>query len=80
MRAVRKQLKRDIPTVSEAEAEQLSVLDDYATGLLTTLNRDGLAPFDFAAVHMGEDLDEVAASLERLEKKGQPWVRCVPRS
>jgi hypothetical protein len=47
------------------------VLDDYATGLLTALNRGGLAPFDFAAVQAGEDLDEVAASLERLEKKGE---------
>jgi hypothetical protein len=77
---VRKQLKRDIPKGSPTEAEQLSVLDDYATGLLTALNRDGLAPFDFAAVQAGEDLDEVAASLERLEKKGQPPVRSARRN
>jgi hypothetical protein len=69
---VRKQLKRDIPKVAPVEAEQFSVLDDYATGILTALNRDGLAPFDLAAVQAGEDLDEIAASLERLEKKGQP--------
>jgi len=56
------------------------VLDDYATGILTALNRDGLAPFDFAAVQAGEDLDEIAASLERLEKKGQPPVHSVPRN
>jgi hypothetical protein len=72
VRAVRKQLKRDLPQISQAEAEQLAVLDDYATGLLTALNRDGTAPFDFAAVQAGEDLDALAASLERLEKKGQP--------
>jgi hypothetical protein len=72
VRAVRKQLKRDLGKVSQAEAEQLAVLDDYATGLLTALNRDGIAPFDFAAVQAGEDLDAIAASLERLEKKGQP--------
>jgi hypothetical protein len=71
IRAVRKQLKRDISKGSPIEVEQLSVLDDYATGLLTALNRDGLAPFDFAAVQAGEDLDAVAASLERLEKKGE---------
>ncbi len=71
VRTVRKQLKRDIPQVSPSEAEQLSVLDDYATGMLTALNRDGLAPFDFAAVQASEDLDEVAASLQRLEKKGE---------
>jgi len=80
VRAVRKQLKRDIPKGSPTEAEQLSVLDDYATGILTALNRDGLAPFDFAAVQAGEDLDEIAASLERLGKKGQPPVRSVPRN
>jgi hypothetical protein len=72
VRAVRKQLKRDIPTAEPAEAEQLAVLEDYATGILTALNRDGTAPFDFAAVQAGEDLDEIAASLGRLEKKGRP--------
>jgi hypothetical protein len=80
VRSVHKQLKRAIPKGSLAEAEQLSVLDDYTTGLLTALNRDGLAPFDFAAVQAAEDLDEIAASLERLEKKGQPPVRSVHRN
>src|SRR5436305_1646985 len=75
VRAGRKQLKRDIAKGSPTEAEQLSVLDDYAAGMLTALNRDGLAPFDFAGVQAGEDLDEIAASLERLEKKGWPPVR-----
>ncbi len=70
VRAVRKQLKRDIAKVSPTEAEQLAVLDDYAIGMLSALNRDGLAPFDFAAVQAGEELDEVAQSLERLGKKG----------
>jgi hypothetical protein len=72
IRAVRKQLKRDIPTAERSEAEQLAVLDDYATSILTALNRDGTAPFDFAAVQAGEDLAEIATSLERLEKKGKP--------
>jgi hypothetical protein len=72
VRAVRQQLKRDIPTAEPAEAEQLAVLDDYATGMLTALNRDGTTPFDFAAVQTGEDLDEIEASLQRLEKKGRP--------
>lgn len=71
VRAVRQQLKRDIPTAEQAEAEQLAILDDYATGLLTALNRDGTTPFDFAAVQAGEDLDEIEASLQRLEKKGR---------
>jgi hypothetical protein len=70
VRALRKQLKRDIPQASADEARQLSVLDEYAAGVLSALNRDGLAPLDFAAVHTAEDLDEVEASLQRLEKKG----------
>lgn len=70
IRAVRKQLKRDIPLAEADEAEQLAVLDDYASGVLSALNRDGLAPFDFATVHTAEDLDEVEASLLRLAKKG----------
>jgi hypothetical protein len=71
VRAVRKQLKRDIGRGTPAEAEQLAVLDDYVTGLLSALNRDGTAPFDFPAVQAGEDLDEVAQSLERLAQKGE---------
>jgi hypothetical protein len=70
VRTVRKQLKRDLPQVTPAEVEQLAILDDYATGILSAQKSDGLAPFDFAAVQAGEDLDEIAASLERLEKKG----------
>ena len=70
VRALRKQLKRDIPQASAVEAKQLSVLDEYASGVLAALNRDGIAPLDFAAVHTAEDLDEVEASLGRLPKKG----------
>jgi hypothetical protein len=70
VRAVRKQLKKQIAQVPTDEAEQLSVLEDYATGVLCALNRDGTAPFDFAAVHTAEDLDEIEASLQRLGKKG----------
>jgi hypothetical protein len=70
VKVVHQQLSRDIPKTA-AEAEQLSVLADYATGVLVALNRDGTAPFDFAAVQAGEDLDEVAQSLERLAKKGE---------
>jgi hypothetical protein len=46
VRALRKQLKRDIPQASAVEAKQLSVLDEYASGVLAALNRDGIAPLD----------------------------------
>jgi hypothetical protein len=70
VRALRKQLKRDISQAGAAEATQLTVVDEYATGVLCALNRDGIAPLDFAAVHTAEDLAEVEASLQRLAKKG----------
>jgi hypothetical protein len=72
LKAVRKQLKQKSAQATAAEAEQLEVLDDYALGAVSALNRDGLMPFDFAAVQAGEDLDDVAQSLESLEKRGEP--------
>jgi hypothetical protein len=46
------------------------VLDEYASGVLTALNIDGLQPFTYATVEAAQALDEMEASLERLEKKG----------
>jgi hypothetical protein len=70
IRAVRKQLKKQIPKAKPEEAKQLAVLDDYASGILTALNIDGLQPFTYATVEAAPALDEVEASLQRLEKKG----------
>src|SRR3989475_1565447 len=70
LRAVRKQLKKQIPQAQPEEAEQLAVLDDYAAGLVSALNTDGLQPFTYAAVEAAQALDEVEASLDRLGKKG----------
>jgi hypothetical protein len=72
VRAVRKQLKKQISQASPQEAEQLAALDDYASGMLTALNTEGLQPFTYAAVEAAQALDDVEASLERLPKKGQP--------
>src|SRR5258708_4181298 len=70
VREVRKQLKKQIPTASSKEAEQLAVLDDYAAGILTGLNTDGLEPFKYATVEAADLFDEVEASLQQLSKKG----------
>jgi hypothetical protein len=35
----------------------------------TALNRDGMLPFEYPGVQAGEDLDALAESLRRLEKK-----------
>ena len=70
LKAVRKQLKQKPAQATAGEAEQLAVLDDYALGAVSSLNRDGLTPFDFAAVQADEELEAVAQSLERLAQKG----------
>jgi hypothetical protein len=70
VRAVRKQLKKQVPTSSPDEARQLTVLDEYASGMLTALNTDGLQPFTYATVEAAPALDEVEASLQQLEKRG----------
>jgi hypothetical protein len=72
IRAVRKHLKKQIPTSKPEEARQLAVLDEYASGILTALNTDGLQPFTYATVEAAQALEEVEASLQRLEKKGPP--------
>ena len=70
IREVRKQLKKQIPSAKPQEAEQLAVLDDYAAGILTALNTDGLEPFKYATVEAAEMFDEIEASLGQLLKKG----------
>jgi hypothetical protein len=70
VREVRKQLKQQTPQASPKEAEQLAALDDYAAGILTALNTEGIQPFKYAAVEAAQALDEVEASLQRLPKKG----------
>ena len=46
------------------------MLDEYASGVLTALNTDGLQPFTYATVEAAPALDEVEASLQQLEKRG----------
>ena len=75
IREVRKQLKQPLPEAPPAEAEQLSVVDDYALGVLTALNADGTLPFQYPAVAAGQALDEVEASLQQLEKRGGQSAR-----
>ncbi len=70
VRALRKQIKKRLSTASPDEAKQLATLDDYATGVLTALNTDGLQPFKYATVEASQMLDEIEASLEQLGKKG----------
>jgi len=70
VREVRKQIKKHLATASPQEAKQLAVLDEYATGIVTALNTDGLQPFKYATVQTSQMLDEIEASLQQLLKKG----------
>src|SRR5213080_2939105 len=64
VREVRKQIKKHLVTASAQEAEQLAVLDDYANGIITALNTDGLQPFKYATVEASQMLEEIEASLQ----------------
>jgi hypothetical protein len=68
--SVRKTIREQKDAVPDAEAKQLEILDDYTLGAQTALSRKGKTPFDYASIEAEEALDEVATSLERLEKKG----------
>ncbi|GAC1353879.1 MAG: hypothetical protein NVSMB38_30580 [Ktedonobacteraceae bacterium] len=77
LKDVRQQLERHSKqTTSSEETEQLAVLNDYALGIQTALHFDGTVPFDYPAVAAAEALDEIEASLCRLEKKGdlEAWL------
>jgi hypothetical protein len=86
VREVRKQVKKHSATASPNEAEQLAVIDEYATGIVTALNTDGLQPFKYATVEESSMLEEIEASLQQLSKKGggKPsgraicWPACKP--
>ena len=70
VRSVRKQIHKQMEQVSEAEAEQLTSIDVYALEVQDALGQKGKLPFDYAGIEASEALDELAASLEELEKKG----------
>ncbi len=55
---------------------QRAVLTDYALAIHSTLLEGGIAPFDLAATRIFDALNDIAASLERCQKKGLPccWV------
>src|SRR5436190_4737120 len=69
VRNLRKEIKGQMEQASEAEHEQLAILDTYALGMQAVLNQDGVAPFDYAGIDAYEALDEIEASLERIKKK-----------
>ena len=57
---------------------QRSILSDYALAIHSTLLEGGIAPFDLAGIRIFDALSDIAASLERCQKKGLPfcWDGC----
>src|SRR5215472_12858305 len=70
VREVRKQIKKYQLTATAQEAEQLAVLDDYANGMLTALNTDGLQPFKNATVESNQIMEQIEARQQQFLTKG----------
>ncbi len=71
VREVRKQLDRQRQTATGPEAEQLTVLADYALGIQTAINLEGKQPFVYAGIAAYDALTALQGSLEQVEKKGR---------
>lgn len=55
----------------QPEREQLAVLADYALGIQTALNFEGMAPFVYPAIKGYDALSDIERSLGALEKRGR---------
>lgn len=78
LRPLRAQLSHALSGLQQSEAvgttmarEQLNVLSEYTVAAQSALQLDGRLPFDYAGLKGIEALDELATSLDRLEKKGE---------
>jgi hypothetical protein len=69
-RQVRKQIRGQMESASDADSNQLAILDSYALGIQAVINQDGVAPFEYAGIEAFDALDDIAESLERIKKKG----------
>lgn len=82
-RVFRNQLEHHLAVMSETHATeraQLEILADYALGLQTALNQDGIQPYHYAGLGTYDACSEIATSLERLEKGGTRSASDVPPS
>jgi hypothetical protein len=77
VRETRKQLSHHLEEIQEAcqpeqqqEREQLTVLADYALGIQTALNFEGVSPFVYPGIQAYDALTEIELSLQELEKGG----------
>jgi hypothetical protein len=77
VRETRKQLAHHLDGLQETcqpkqqqEREQRAVLGDYALGIQTALNFEGVAPFVYPGVQAYDALGEIETSLQALEKRG----------
>lgn len=84
VRETRKQLSHHLEEIQEAcqpeqqqEREQLTVLADYALGIQTALNFEGVSPFVYPGIQAYDALTEIELSLQELEKGGRESSRTV---
>jgi hypothetical protein len=77
VRETRKQLSHHLQEVQDAaqpeqqqEYKQLAILADYALGIQTALNFEGVSPFVSPGIAASDALTEIEASLQGLEKRG----------
>jgi hypothetical protein len=77
VRETRKQLSHHLQEVQDTsqpeqklEGEQLAVLADYALGIQTALNFEGVSPFVYPGIQAYDALTEIETSLQELEKGG----------
>ena len=62
-------LEEKIHRLSENEPRR-EIFSDYALAIHSTLLEGGIAPFELGGIRVFEALDEIAASLQRCQKKG----------
>lgn len=70
LREYRSDLAKRKVGASTAQCAQYDVLDRYAACAQAALHQQNLAPFRLGGLKMQEALDELEASLSRIEKKG----------
>jgi hypothetical protein len=76
LRPLRRQLAKELACTkseeteeSHHEREQMQIIDTYVVAAKSSLNRNGIRPFDYAGLKGYQDLDALEQSIENVKKK-----------
>src|SRR6266571_1389811 len=75
---LRQKLQKELQEVekqenkNEQEYDQLKILEEYTAMVEGAVNLEGMTPFHYAGVEMGEALTSIQTSLDKLKKGGAP--------